>query len=258
MTSRRVEDVWLGSDHPWRTWVKRPLFASLPIEEVESATEQPPYRSDTSRWSGEGVAWLAGQRAAIVIDLPGPTAIETALALGRHGFRPVLSINASSQPGEVVDMKPLLALLVEGARFASSFPADAAAPPAFILDSRRDGESDGRQRGPGAFDNRWTIFAGDLPSGEQLRTADLRLVVIAHDRDALHEDVEAIAWSCRRAGLEVRLADVRDHRITVLSGTPPGWISRYFASVRRRFSLRRQWDGSYGHRIPIPPQPSHG
>ena len=82
--------------------------------------------------------------------------------------------------------------------------------------------------------------------------------MIAHDRDALPEDVEAIAWSYRRAGLEVHLADVRDRRITVLSGTPPGWFSRRLASVRRRFSLRRQWDGSYGHRIPIPPEPSHG
>ena len=171
MSSRRIEDVWLGSDHPWRTWVKRPLFASLPIDEVETATEEVPYRSDTSRWSGEGVAWLAAQRAAIVIDLPGPRAIETALALGRHGFRPVLSINASSQPEEVVDMQPILALLAEGARFASPFPADAAAPPAFILDSRRDGEDSRRQPLPGAFDNRWTLFAGDLPTAEQLRAA---------------------------------------------------------------------------------------
>jgi hypothetical protein len=128
------------------------------------------------------------------------------------------------------------------------------------LDSRRDGSGGGRQPRPGAFDNRWTLFAGDLPSAEQLRAAELGVVVIAHDGDTLHEDVAAIAWSYRRAGLEVHLADVRDRRISVLSGTPPGWLSRQLASVRRRFSLRRQWDGSYGHRMPypIPPEPSHG
>jgi hypothetical protein len=258
MTARRVEDVWVGPDHAWRAWVKRPLFASLPIAEVESATEDVPYRSDASRWNREGVAWLAAQPAALLIDLPGPRAIETALALGRHGFRPVLSINASSAPEEVVDMQPILALLVEGARSASLFPADAAAPPAFILDSRRAGMRAGSQPWPGAFDNRWTIFPGDLPSGEQLRAAGLGAVVIAHDRDALHEDVEAVAWSYRRAGLEVRLADVRNRRITVQSGALPGWVARQLATLRRRFSLRRRWDGSYGHRVPIPPEPSHG
>jgi hypothetical protein len=256
MTSLRVEDIWIGSDHPWRAWVMRPLFASLSVEEVEPAKEDGPYRSDTSRWTREDVAWLTAQPAAVMIDLPGGSAIETALALGRRGFRPVLSINASSEPDEVVDMQPILALLVEGARFASSFPSGTAAPPAFILDSRRDG--DGRQPPPGAFDNRWTIFPGDLPSGEQLRAAGIGAVMIVHHRDTLHEDVEAIAWSYQRAGLEVRLADVRDHRVAVLSGAPPGWISRLFASLRRRVLLRREWDGSYGHRVPIPPLPSHG
>jgi hypothetical protein len=256
MTSLRVVDIWIGSNHPWRAWVKRPLFESLWIEEVKQATEDGPYRSDTSRWTGDNVAWLAAQPAAVMIDLPGPRAIDTALALGRRGFRPVFSINASSAREEVVDMQPILALLIEGARFASSLPLGAAAPPAFILDSRRDG--DGRQAPPGAFDNRWTIFPGDLPSGEQLRSAGIGAVMIVHHRDALHEDMEAIAWSYQRAGLEVRLADVRDHRVSVLSGAPPGWISRLFASLRRRILLRREWDGSYGHRVPIPPLPSHG
>jgi hypothetical protein len=70
--------------------------------------------------------------------------------------------------------------------------------------------------------------------------------------------VQAIAWGYQRGGLEVRVATVHDHTTVPLSKEQPGWLARTMGQLRRRFALRRQWDGSYGHRVPIPPEPSHG
>jgi hypothetical protein len=193
-----------------------------------------------------------------VIDLPGPDAVELALALGRRGFRPILAINATSAEREVIDMGPVLRSLAEGARFASSFPRGPDVLPAFILDARREGT--GAWIGPGLFDNRWPVFPSDLPAAEHFEAARIRTVVIVHDGDELREDLRAIAWSWRRDHLDVRVAKAEDAESRPWTTKEPGWLARMAGRLRRRFALRRRADGSYGHRIPVPlpPEPSHG
>lgn len=198
----------------------------------------------------------ADERIAVIVDLEGPDAVDLALTLGARGFRPILAINATSARREVIDMRPVLELLREGARFASSFPSGPDVLPVFILDSRRDSPS--RRAAPGRFDNRWTVFPSDLPSVEQLAAANIDVVLIVQVGEEPSEDVEAIARKYQRGGLEVHVADVEERKTSVLSQRRSGWLSFRWRQLRRRFALRRQWDGSYGHRVPFPPEPSHG
>lgn len=256
MSAKAVQNVWSASNHPWSSWVKRPLFASLSGKEVVQAKEGDVYRSELAPWVGKAPSWLSGERVAVLIDLPGRDAIEMGLALGSHGFRPVLSINATSSREEAIDMHSVLDMLAEGARFASSFPSGSDVLPAFILDSRREGA--GTNLAPGRFDNRWTVFPTDLPSAEHLKKANIASVVIIQEGTDVKADVQAIAWTYQRGGLEVRVANLREHTTVSLPKEQPGWFSFMMGQFRRRFALRRRWDGSYGHRVPIPPEPSHG
>jgi hypothetical protein len=256
MIARRVSDVWVGSDHPWSAWVKRPLFASLTVPEVTPATESDVYRSETAPWAREHPWWLEARKIAIIVDLPGPEAVELGLLLGRHGFRPILLINAASDSGELIDMAPVLHLLTEGARFHSSFPGGPDVLPAFVLDARREGADADPE--PGRFDNRWTLFPADLPPAERLGQAGVQAVMIVQDEPTPRDDVRAIAWMYQRGGLDIRVVNVRDRTVASLASTRPSWLVYVIGQLRRRFAFRRQWDGSYGHRIPIPPDPSHG
>jgi hypothetical protein len=256
VTTKRVEDVWSASDHPWSAWTKRPLFSSLSIESVEQADESDAYRSESAPWSPTNIASLADECHGVIIDLPGADAVASALALSHHGFRPILSINATSAPDEVIDMRAVLDLLAEAARFPSSFPSGPQARFAFILDSRRDGPQE--PFAPGLFDNRWTLFPSDLPSAKHFENANIERVVIVQEGTEMKDDLAAIAWEYRRGGVEVCVADPADDSRAPWTLEPPSWLSSVAGRLRRRFQFRRRWDGSYGHRIPIPPEPSHG
>jgi hypothetical protein len=252
----RVRDVWVGTDHPWRAWAKLAPFAAIPEAEVIPAIEGAAYRGEIIRWGSADPAPFVRERTAIIVDLPGPDAIDMGLALGQRGYRPVPSMNTASAMFELIDMAPVLERLMAGARFASAFPTGPAVPPAFLLDSRRDGG--GVKPVPNMFDNRWFVFPTDLPPAEQLQAAGITTVLIVQDEPLPREDVEAIGWAYQRGGLTVRVADVRSHREHDLDVPLHGWWTRVLRRARRRIAFHRRWDGSYGERIPIPPEPSHG
>jgi hypothetical protein len=254
MSGTPVRDVWLATDHPWARWTKRALFASIGDRTIERAMEGTIYRSEHPPWSGKAPAWLGGARVAVLIDLPGRVAVELALALGSQGYRPVVSINATSAQREAIDMQPVLDTIVAGARFASSFPSGPDVLPAFILDSRREGA--GADVSPGRFDNRWKLFTEDLPSGSRLKEERIGSVVILQDATDVLEDVRAVAWAYQLAGIDVRIANVHAQAPAPLLDPPPSGLRRAVAYIRRRFAFRPRMDGSYGDEVP--PEPSHG
>lgn len=233
-----------------------PLFSALKASDVIPVKEDAVYRAASSPWAGRDASWLGVGRFAVIVDLPGPDAVEVGLGLGHLGFRPVLAINATSAEREVIDMEPVLAMIAEGARFRSSFSAPKDAPPAFILDARREGPES--KPAPGKFDNRWTVFPTDLPSPEHLKSEQIDAVVIIAEGMLVKDDILAVAWTYEREGVEVRVANVNGHTLGALPSARPGWFSFTVGHIRRRFAFRRRWDGSYGHRVPIPPEPSHG
>ena len=255
MNRARILETWRGADHPWARWVKLPLFESVPDRAADAANEGHAYRGETPPWASLDTSWLKDD-AAVIVDLPGARAIALALALGRRGLRPVLAINACSEEGELVPMAEVKDLLAEGARFASAFP-NGNVLPAFILDARRTG--DGREPPPGAFDNRWALFDGDLPSAEELRANGVSRVVVVQDGKEIHGDLASILRGYAREGLELLLHDPTTPGVVgPIQLEARGWLAELWGRLARRSTYKRRWDGSFGRRVPIPPEPSHG
>jgi hypothetical protein len=255
MTRERVFDIWKGRGHPWTKWVKPCVFDAVPAVTDSAAEELPPYRAESPPWASIDTQWLRDD-AAVIVDLPGEESLLLGLALGERGLRQVLVINGCSAEGEVVDMRPVIDMVRVGARFPRAFPSAASMRPAFVLDSRRDGG--GREPAPGAFDNRWTLFEDDLPDARALAAHGVAEVVVVH-RGPLIDDLAGALRGYARRGLRLRGRDLdgdgREIEIPLPSALlVPGLFDR----IRQRFSLRRRWDGSFGRRVPVPPDPRHG
>jgi hypothetical protein len=256
MNREAVYEKWRGKDHPWVAWVKAPLFERV-RDDSHSVVEGPVYRTLGPPWDGVDTSWLP-ERAAVVIDLPGESAVFMALALGQRGLRPVFAVNACSESGELIPMESIIDALSVGARFDGAFPSGPKVAPAIVLDSRRDGA--GCPVVPGGFDNRWAVFGGDLPSAEHLRSAGVtRVVLVQQGADPLG-DVEAVLRTYQAGGLGLLLRDTRGSGPVVpLRLVERGWLAGVVGSMWRDLSLPRRWDGSYGRRLPIPRDyPSHG
>jgi hypothetical protein len=256
MNRESIYEVWKGSDHPWVKWVKPALFAAIEEEPPRAAREGDAYRAEAPPWAPLDTAWLP-EGAAVIIDLEGEASVSLGLALGQRGARPVFAINTCSEFQELIDMRSVIELLSVGSRFRRSFPSGSAVTPAFILDSRRTGE--GKKAPPGCFDNRWAIFDGDLPSAEDLLRAGIRRVVVVQRGSHPVDDLEAILRGYRAGGLQLSLRDTDEpDELRPVSIETRGWLGQLADGVLRRLRLRRRWDGSYGRRVPIPPEPSHG
>jgi hypothetical protein len=245
MSREAAYEMWRGKDHPWVSWVKLALFAQA--WELMRSVEPP--------WIGLDTSWLP-EKAAVIIDLPGESAVSLGLALGLRGVRPVLAINACSAPDELVSMHAVLDILAMGARFSEAFPTGPKLAPAFILDSRRSGGS-AHPVFPGCFDNRWAIFASDLPAAHVLREAGLTKVIVVQFGTKPLDDIEAVLRAYQEDELELLLCDLsKPGALTALKVVERGWFSEALRSLRRRLSLSRNYQGSFGHRVPT--EPSHG
>jgi hypothetical protein len=254
MNREQILQTWRGAGHPWTLWVKLPLFEGVPEPHGDAAVEGHAYRGETPPWAALDTSWLR-DRSAVILDLPGAHAVALALALGLRGLRPVLAINACSENGELISMAAVQDLLAEGARFPSAFPSGPALP-AFILDARRAG--DGREPPPGAFDNRWALFDADLPSASELRANGVVRAIVVQEGAEVHGDLASILRGYAREGLELLLHDPARGDVGRIKLERRGWLGELFGRLTRRSTYKRRWDGSFGRRVPIPPEPSHG
>jgi hypothetical protein len=257
MNRKAIYEVWRGEGHPWVSWVKPSLLHSTPSDSGGPAERDAAYRAESPPWARLDTSWLP-ERAALIVDLPGDSAVSLALATGQRGVRPVLAINACSEAGELIAMGTVLEMLAIGARFPSAFPTGPSVAPAFILDSRRD--AGGRRPSPGSFDNRWAVFRSDLPEAEDLRRAGIARVVVVQAGPTLHEDIAAVLRAYRAGRLDLLLHDVAQPGPSTPIAVPErSWLGELTEHFRRRFSLGpRRSDGSFGRRVLIPPEPSHG
>lgn len=256
MNRKTIYEVWKGTGHPWEAFVKPALFDNMEADPNDFADESSPYRSAMPPWARIDTSWLPDERLAVIIDLPGKSAVMMGLALGRRGLRPVMSINANSEGAEVVDMEAVVELIRDGARFRSSFPSGPGILPAFILDSRRGGDRDPL---PGSFDNRWILFRSDLPSVKRLREEGVSGVVVVQEGNEPLGDLQAVILAYEKGGIEVVIHDVDEPGpLEPARINEPAWFMSVFVSLRRRLAFSRRWNGSFGRRVPILPPPSHG
>ncbi|MBI2390890.1 MAG: hypothetical protein HYV09_14965 [Deltaproteobacteria bacterium] len=255
-------DVWRGTD-AWAAWTKAALFATA--DGVELPPESEP-QDALHRWMKIDTSWLEpppgsaahrgpdARETAIIVDLDGAEAIYTGVALVSRGFRPIVAINTTAADSETVDMVPVLEALRAVARVPEALDARPDAAPAFVLDARRMRPD--RPRLPGILDNRWMVFASDLPSARLLRQHGMTQVLAVY-RGELQPDLADLLARYRRGGLGLLAID--------LDGAQPAPSSLEIDASALGLTLRsagrtllipqRNADGSFGRRVPIP---SHG
>jgi hypothetical protein len=245
MTPEEVYALWAPDESPWSAWAKPVLFTALGRVVAPTLLPLPP-----------DLTWApaAAARTVVVVDLPGADAVWAGLALARQGFRPVPLFNGCLAPAMLVDVAPVAAALLAGCAVLREVVLADAAPPAFLLDSRRR-ENSNRAR-PGEFDNRWAVVPQDMPSGTHLRAAGITTVMVRAAR--IQEDLAHILCRYQQAG--VRLLHGADDAIPAepLTVEPPSRFRSLWYCLGVFAGLRRNSAGGFGAVVPQPSSAGHG
>lgn len=263
MDAQRLFEVWAPPESVWSRWAKPVLFASPsapPWQEPGWSVEAP----------GPGPTGHLDPGAAYVIDLPGAAAVERGLALAHAGYRPVPLYNTAHHPAAVVATEPILARLAVGAGELAALAIPPAAPPAFLLDSRRLWPHVAPE--PGRFDNRWMVFPQDFPSASFLAARGVRRVVLVQEVPAPaipgipgipwlgseqpQADLAHVLLRYAQGGLELFLqpadlsADLSALPRPLQVQKPGGFRSIFYRAIALA-GLRRGSAGGFGAVIPV-------
>jgi hypothetical protein len=239
--------AWAPLHSPWSRWAKPAVFAHIPAElEIPATTET----------TVEVSAYPESRhRCAVVIDLPGPQAVATGLALARIGYRPVPLFNScppspddAVQMIAAVDARAVLVALVGAAPELATLSLPVDAPPVFLLDSLRSAPGVGV--GVRMFDNRSAVFASDFPSAEFLRGQGIHLVRLVHDAaTAVGDDLRYALRHWPAGGMVVDTVTP--------CGEPLPWrwpsdgvFGEICERLKAMFSLRRHPTGGFGRLVP--------
>ena len=239
-------EIWAPEGAPWSLWAKPVLFADQwPIPDRARQDWQAARANPHGRWTPATMT-----QTALVLDLPGPLALALALDCASKGWRPVPLFNSCMGQGALVDNEPIRAGLDEGAPLLRQAGLPDAAPPAFVLDSRRvDGAP-----APARFDNRWVVFPQDFPSAARLLASDLRRVLLVQDgRREPRSDLAHVLLRWQRAGLEILALDLAGDASPAPIAVPEP--SRFRALGYRALvalGLRKSSAGGFGGLIPTP------
>ncbi|GBE91196.1 hypothetical protein NCWK1_0918 [Nostoc cycadae WK-1] len=219
MDKQSIYDTWVPMNSIWLPWVKPVLFAHLP-RSLPAITPLPT----------PDLSWLPNVREgkAIVVDLPGVESVYLGLALAAKGYRPVPLFNAYPLPTAFiqernlslekikqftrVDVESILAALYQGCSTLQQLNLPDNAPPAFLLDTHRQGHSLAFQFVPeNLFDNRSVVFTTDFPSVDFLTAQSIMSMIVVRQRDRkFTSDLTYIlhTWQQAKMPLEYkRLAD---------------------------------------------------
>ncbi|MDQ3036463.1 MAG: hypothetical protein M3Y87_28955 [Myxococcota bacterium] len=268
-TGEAVFACFAPESAPWSPWVKPVAFAEMPERtlpalpadlakhEVSWAPEPTKeviveddagYRAAPTRTRAP-----AGDRAAIVVDLPGVIAATVGLALIARGYRPVPLFNGASGGLSGSRVAQIGDVLAAGARVLvpGALPDDA--PPAFLLDAQRFGIAPA----PGQFDGRWIVFPQDFPSANALRARGISRVIWRSAQASVDDDLAHVMRGWQQQGVSIwRSSDsapLAEHHVDEPSA---------FRSLWRRAAviagLRRNAAGGFGAMVPVPSQSSGG
>jgi hypothetical protein len=185
------------------------------------------------------------------------------LVLAEAGFRPVPLFNGARGPASlniggtaVIDNDAILVWLLRGVETLQRCQLPDDAPPAFLLDSRR--QPPAFNASPGRFDNRWMVFPQDFPSASFLRSQGISRVLLIQT-DIERQPPEDLAHVLRRwqeAGLELSVATLETAaRPQPLQVHRPSRFRSLWYVALAVLGLRRNSAGGFGS---IVPQPSSG
>jgi hypothetical protein len=249
-----VFEAWAPRECVWTPWAKPVLFAHVDAVATEDFQLPRPtwLRPELLDVVQSATGYRASARegtAAVVVDLPSIEGVAIGLALADFGFRPVPLYNALPAPEAIVPMYDLVRALVAGAEELGRCVLLPTAPPAFLLDARRDAR--GIRARDGQFDNRSLAFPTDFPSASRLRDGGVRAVVLIQaGSDDVRPDVAQILGGWQKEGLPIFLlrADASEPaaRIVVRGQGILGRVSLWL----RRAVLKRDSRGAFGAPIP--------
>lgn len=254
MDGSQLFEVWAPPDSVWSKWAKPALFAGMPAPlptppmPVHSApSPEPPPEAQVEY--GPADPWTI-----ILVDVPGPKAVEVGVGLARAGYRPVPMFNTAYHAAAIVPVEPILRKLQEAEPEMRSLILPADAPPAFLLDSiRLDPPA---PAAPGKFDNRWVAFPQDFPSANFLLSRGIRRVVVLQ-ADSLNGkprlDLAHVLLRWKEAGLELYAQDPEGaHAPQPMQVDRPSSFRSLFYRALTLMGLKRNSAGGFGSIIPVP------
>ena len=243
--NKRVYQAWAPDGVVWAQWAKPVPFSRKPHQQNRPLKEEGIPQLD----------WIppASGEIAIIVDLPGGGGVLEGLALARNGYRPVPLYNGVYGPNRSsmsVDVTEIVENLFRGAELLGSLGLRDDAPPAFLLDAAR---MQGISRQTGKFDNRWCVFAQDMPSASFLLGQGIRQIYLRTDRR--QNDLSHILLRYQQAGLGITLAHPNGS-LTELEVVKPSFFRSVFYRARTMLGLTRNAAGGFGGMIPEPTQSS--
>jgi hypothetical protein len=262
MNREAIYEAWVPQTGSWSLWARPVLFGQM----SETSGLDPAYPTairwawdlfgQTSGTAGEQpwlnlpIDWAPPPvpKAVLILDLPGAEGVQLGLALAGRGYRPVPLYNGCTGPSELLDQGPILRALRDGADFlaARALPSDA--PPAFLLDARR--QSLPRPLRSGMLDNRWQVFPEDLPSAQSLEQRGVsRVIWVGYGKP--QEDLARVlrAWQEARIALEAKDLAIAGppHPLIV---PPTSWWRRLWNRLRSQLGLQGRPRNGFGYIVP--------
>ncbi len=260
MNREAIYEAWVPHAGAWSLWARPVLFGQMSgtrgpvypsaIQWAWDLFGQAPETGGEQPWLSLAVDWAPppAPNAMLILDLPGSEGVHLGLALAGLGYRPVPMYNGCTGPSELLDQGPILRALRDGAAFlaARALPGDA--PPAFLLDSRR--QSLPQPLRPGMLDNRWQVFPEDFPSAPLLAERGVsRVIWVGHGKP--RDDLARVlrAWQEARIALEAKdLAVAGPPRRLIVPPIP--WLRRLWNHLRSLFGLQGRPRDGFGYIVP--------
>lgn len=226
-----VYKTWNPKENQWSKWAKPVIFINIHK------------RANQIAFESLALEDIYNHEAIYFIDLPGEKSVNYGLELAKVGFQPVTLYNGvMASTNTLVPMDDLQNAVMEGASILKEIKISPNANPAFLLDNRRLG--DGVHRKPGYYDNRWSIFKQDVPTGDYLKEKGIKRIFVYQDN--LKIDLRYILYSYQKAGIAIY--DGFTRKLMII--TKAGKMSEISHRVKVIFKLKRHAAGGFGGYIP--------
>jgi hypothetical protein len=236
--------LWAPEASVWSAWAKPVVFVHL--DSLGFSGDMPVAATPEVPWGAP-----AALDRAVIVDLPGPDAVVTGLALAGTGHHPVPVFNGNVHAAGVIDVEPIARRIWHGSGVLYRTDAGPDAPPAFLIDAQR--MSPLQRPDPGRFDNRWIVLPQDFPSATFLMSRGITRALLIHAAGA--EPAEDLAHVLRRwqdAGVSLERLEARAGAAPApLHVKRPSFFRRAWYRAIALSGLRRNAVGGFGAIVPV-------